>query len=79
MKGMNTTFGSVLLSATDYFDFCQMMFDVNQGGEAVFCPPLIDCDDLLDERVTKAESKCFGEGKEEKDADYNHESKSQCK
>lgn len=79
MKGLNTTFGSVLLSATDFFDFCQMMYDVNQGGEAVFCPPLIDCDDILEDEneETKAESKSFSEGKEEEE--YDEQSKSQCK
>jgi hypothetical protein len=81
MKGLNTTFGSVLLSATDFFDFCQMMYEVNQGGEAVFCPPLIDCDDQEEygyeqEQEDKAESKKTSNEYKE---DYDDQSKAQCK
>ena len=84
INGLNTTFGSVLLSATDYFDFCQMMYDVNQGGEAVFCPPLVDCDDGEDmrERVSgrvEVEVKAEGKSCEEYKHDYSEDSKSQCK
>ena len=75
MKGLNTTFGSVLLSATDFFDFCQMMYEVNQGDEVVFCPPLIDCEDFMVDEA-KAESKACDEGKE---GGYDNQSKSQCK
>ena len=72
MKELNVTFGSVLLSATDFFEFCQMMYDVNQGEEVVFCPPLIDCC----EDFAEAESKSCGESKEE---GYDDMSKSQRK
>lgn len=78
MKGINTTFGSVLLSATDFLEFCQMMYDVNQGGEAVFCPPLIDCGDDMVEDV-KAESKLVVDYSGDNDYNHNADAKSQCK
>lgn len=74
LKGLNTTFGSVLLSATDFFDFCDMMHDVNQGGEAVFCPPLIECHD---EDYTVNETKA--EAKDNTEENIEHSCKSQSK
>jgi len=51
------TFSSVLLSATDFFAFCDMMHDVHNGGEVVFCPPLIETSDLPDTSISAADSK----------------------
>jgi hypothetical protein len=42
---ISVTIASVLTSLTDYFSFCEMMYEVNNGGEVIFCPPLIDCDE----------------------------------
>ena len=72
VKGLNTTFGSVLLSAVDFMEFCHMMYDVNEGGEVIFCPPLIECNDESDD---KAEMKMMSERKDSIDNSY----KSQCK
>lgn len=74
MKGLNTTFASVLLSATDFFDFCQMMYDVNEGGEAVFCPPLIDCEDDAEDDA-KPCPKYFSECKRGRNDQFKAQSK----
>jgi hypothetical protein len=48
-------FASVLLGATSFHAFCDMMRDVRKGDDVVFCPPLIsmeedeeklDCDEF---------------------------------
>jgi hypothetical protein len=39
---VSATFGAVLLSLTDFITFCEMMYDVRNGNEVIFCPPLID-------------------------------------
>ena len=41
---ISATFGSVLLSTTDFFIFCEMMHGVKMGQGVVFCPPLIEAD-----------------------------------
>ncbi len=38
---VSATFGNVLLAVTDFFNFCEMMYDVQTGSEVMFCPPLI--------------------------------------
>mgnify|MGYP003385463349 CR=1 FL=1 len=39
---VNATFAATLLSFTDFFSFCELMYDVNNGREAIFCPPLLE-------------------------------------
>jgi hypothetical protein len=39
---VNATFASTLMSFTDFFSFCELMYDVNTGGDAIFCPPLLE-------------------------------------
>jgi hypothetical protein len=44
-NGASSTFASVLLAATEFGAFCEMMYDAREGRDVVFCPPLIDCAD----------------------------------
>jgi hypothetical protein len=50
---VSATFGHMLMSLTDFFCFCEMMNDVYNGNDVIFCPPLID----LDDEDTLADSK----------------------
>ena len=38
---VSPTFGNVLLSVTDFFNFCEMMYDVKTGSDVAFYPPLV--------------------------------------
>ena len=58
-----TSFSAVLLAATQFDAFCEMMFDVRSGRGVVFCPPLIpiDADDgAMDEELSELR---YAEGK----------------
>lgn len=45
VKRKDMAFASILLSYTDYFAFYELMHDIYNGGEAIFCPGLIDIRD----------------------------------
>ena len=45
---ISATFGNVLLSVTDFFNFCEMMYEVETGSEVIFCPPLVLVDDMVE-------------------------------
>lgn len=59
---VSSTFANVLNSVIDFFGFCEIMYDVNMGGDAVFCPPLIDISDYY-----PAEGKSCNDTQEEDD------------
>lgn len=52
---LSVTTGSVLLSLSDYFTFAEMMYEVNCGGDIIFCPPLIAYE--VDSSIDIAEEK----------------------
>ena len=43
-RSIVSTFASVLLAATNFDSFCELMNDVKEGRGVVFCPPLVDDD-----------------------------------
>jgi len=54
-KQEGSTFAAVLLSAVDFFSFCEMMHDVKEGRGVVFCPPLVDCPEEEEEEEEREE------------------------
>jgi hypothetical protein len=50
-RNIASTFASVLLAATDFDSFCELMNDVKEGRGVVFCPPLVDDADSVPERA----------------------------
>ena len=70
-----TSFSAVLLAATEFDAFCEMMFDVRSGRGVVFCPPLIpiDADDgAMDEELSELR---YAEGKSSYDDTERYEGK----
>ena len=69
----SSTFASVLLAATEFGAFCEMMFDAREGRDVVFCPPLIACeeDTAMDEEDQEMAMYRAAEGKSSYDDHYD--------
>lgn len=65
----SSTFASVLLAATEFNAFCEMMFDAREGRDVVFCPPLVDCEDTAMEEDDELAEFRAAEGKSSYDDD----------
>jgi hypothetical protein len=48
-SNIETSFASVLLAATEFDTFCEMMYNVKEGKGVVFCPPLVGDDNYDDQ------------------------------
>ena len=72
MKQKNAAFASILLSYTDYFAFYELMHDINQGGEAIFCPALIECESEYESNMNSNSNS--NSNMDSKDSDYKNSS-----
>lgn len=69
-KQEGSTFCTVLLSSIDFFNFCELMYNVKLGQGVVFCPPLIDIVALSD----SIEHEEFGSCSKDIDDCYDYKS-----
>ena len=70
----SATLSAVLLAATEFDAFCEMMHDVRTGRGVVFCPPLVDAADFDEDGAMDVQREPMGfdsgEYKEGADSKY---------
>ena len=77
---VSATFASTLLTFTDFFSFCEMMYEINNGGEAIFCPPLLEVSNNSNDKRTDGLLHAFSDSKSspdspERESDCKYDSK----
>ena len=70
----STTFSAVLLAATEFDAFCEMMHDVRVGRGVVFCPPLVNAADFEEDEAMDVQKELgnYDRGEYKEGADGKH-------
>ena len=71
----SSTFTSILLASLEFSTFCEMIHSVKKGNGVIFCPPLVDDDEVEQVKTVKDAASChsFAMPKSEYKSDGNED------